>query len=320
MLCTIIFCRIGMTRNGHYHLVYRINRLPTIHHVKDNCSEVVVGIRKLLSSQSHCSSSYKCSYGSIPTTKTIVTIQTIETIVGRGFIATHHMLCTIINCGIGMSRNGHYYLCYRINRLPTICHVKDNRSEVFVGICKLLCSQSHCSSSYKSSFGSIRATKTIVIIQTIETIVDRDFITTHYMLCTIINGCTGMTGNSHYHLCYRINRLPSVGHIKENGGKVFVGVGKLICRQTHVSSTYKCSFGSISTTKTIVTIQTIKTIVDRSIITSHHMLCTIINCRIGMTGNSHHHFCYRSNGLPTVSYVKDNCSKVLVCIRKLPSS
>ena len=318
MLGSIINSCIGMTRNCHHHFVYRVDSLPTVRHIKDNGGKVFIGVGKLLSRQAHSSCSYKCSYRSIPTTKTIVIIQTIETIVSRGFITTHHMLCTIIFCRIGMTRNGHYHLCYRINRQPTVRHVKNDRSKVVVGVSKLLSRQAHSNCSYKCSYRSITTTKSIVILR-IEWIADNYFIADHSMLSSVIYNSIRMTGNSHRYFCYRINGLPAVSYVKNDCCKVFVGVSKLISNQTHVGSTYYSSYSSIATTESKV-ILSIKRIANGHLITNHTMLSAIINCAVGMTSNSHRHFSYRINGLPTIGHIKDYGSKVVIDIGKLISN
>ena len=305
MLNPIIYCCIRMTDNSHHDLSYRSNGLPTVRHHKGHMSKVDIDIGKLLSNQAHIGGTYHHSYRGINPAECKI-IFSIKRIVDSYFITTHQMLCAIIYRRINMTGNSHRHLGYRSNSLPTVGHVKNNCSKVFVGVGKLLGSQSHIGSTHKYSYCRICSIKTIVTIYIIETIIGRGFITDHTMLHTIIYGGVAMTRNSHRHFSNRIDGLPAIGHVKDNSGKIFVNIGKLIYRQSHISSTHISSCCRICSTKTIVTIQTIETIACRCLIANHTMLSTVIYNSISMTGNSHRHFRNWSYRLPTINHIEDN--------------
>ena len=233
MLNSIIYNSIRMTGNSHRHFGYRINGLPTIGHIKDYRSKVVVGVVEMLSNQFHIGGTCKSSYSGITTTESKVTLR-IKRITDGDFIANHTMFSTIIYYRVDMTVNSHRHFRNWSYRLVSISHHKSHLREVIVGIGKLFNSQTHVGGTRIGS-GYYSCTTETEVISRIKRIANADnVITAHLVRLSIVFYCTVMTTNHHSHFIKCVNLLPTIRHVKDNRSKVVVSIFKLFSGQPHI--------------------------------------------------------------------------------------
>ena len=149
---------------------------------------------------------------------------------------------TVIVNLIALLRNGNHCVNL-INSLMTVSNVEGHRAEVRVSIFELISSQTHVSSSGIRSCCCCRTAEREVVINIIQSAVDRSCIARHSMLFTIIVRGVNSTLDCHRHI-NGFNRLITVGHLEGHIREVVVSVGELLGSQTHISGTRFCSSGN----------------------------------------------------------------------------
>ena len=84
-----------------------------------------------------------------------------------------------------MTRNGHNDLINRHDRLIAIRHIEGHNREIFICICKLLCSQTHiCCTDFSTGSRVIAAEGEISFF--IKRIADLHIVAADAVLCTVV--------------------------------------------------------------------------------------------------------------------------------------
>ena len=138
------------------------------------------------------------------------------------------------------------------------------------------------------------------------------------MLAAIIVGSVVRTSNGHCHI-NRVDGLVTIRHIEGNGCEVSVGVGELICCQTHVRRSGirpRCSSVTAEREVDIVACHLVQGVACFCSITCHRVCCAIIVSDVVRTSNGHCHI-DRINGLITIGNIEGHCAEVAVNVGEL---
>ena len=323
MFFTVIVDGAVRAGDGHFDLCWLDHQLA-VHNFKGNLCEILVSVDKVICRQFHIIG---------PGIRTADTGISLERKVrrciqlgilavnldARNIITGYGMIFTVVVSFTAVFFDSHSHI-NRINLLETIRHTEGDRSKVTVNILKLLSGQTHVSLAGVSPLRCCCAAEGKVCFL-VERVADLCLKATDTVLCPVIICCVVGAGNGHCHID-RMNRQITVCNLKDDFGEIAVIVIELIILEAHVCGARICSENRRILVHTLSGCEVkifflVKRIADLCLIAVNAVLSAVIRKRAGTSGNRHHHFVYRCDGLIAVCNFECHIFEVFVCVREL---
>ena len=289
MLGAIVVSRTAVLGDGHRH-IDRIDGQHTIYNLERHRAEVVVRIGEVSRRKVHgVCTNIRATDGRIAIEREV--IRCVKRVADSHVITCHDMFISIIICRTTVLGDGHRHID-RVNRLVTVCHVEGHIREVIIIVGEHLTSQAHVSRTSIRPGCSSRTREREVLIG-VKVIANRDIVTAHTVLCSVVIHCRGVARDRHRHF-NRVNRQRTIYNLERHRSEVGVRIGEVSSRKVHVVCSDVRALGRVAAAEREVRcrVQCRGLVADLDgghVVTRHHLFSTIIIHRSTVFGDGHRH-------------------------------
>ena len=315
---TVVIHCTAVLGDGHRH-IDRIDGQHTIHNLERHRAEVVVRIGEVSRRKVHgVCTNIRATDGRIAIEREV--IRGVKRVADSHVITCHDMFISIIICRTTVLGDGHRHID-RVNRLVTVCHVEGHIREVIIIVGEHLTSQAHVSRTSICPGCSSRTREREVLIG-VKVIANRDIVTAHTVLCSVVIHCRGVARDRHRHF-NRIDLQRTVHNIERHRAKVAVRIGEVSSRKVHVVSSDVRTLGRVTAAEREVCrrVQCRGLVADLDrghVITRHHLFSAVVVHFVAVLGDGHRHV-NRVDGQRTIGHIERHRAEVAVRISKIRS-